>query len=125
MIRAQIVKYGLNNGLRHGVCNAGQCLFRIACLHGFQHLAEILVFLARQLSYASALQDALVHFFAHIVQLAVVLCSDALADVFQHRVKCLVKSVFVLRLDCGLELFAQFRALFQEILRFHVFLPPC
>ena len=116
MIRAKVVKDGLDYGFRHGVCNAGQCLFRIACLHGFQHLAEILVFLARQLAYAPALEDALVHFFAHIVKLAVVLCSDALADVFQHRVKCLVKSVFVLRLDCSLELFAQFRALFQKIL---------
>ena len=95
----QFVKHGIHDGLGHSQVRVDQRLLDVGGFHALGQLLVVVAFLAGQLADAARGQHLGVAALAHIVQLLVILFTDALRDSLKHLVKRLAERLAVVVLQ--------------------------
>ena len=95
MVSGQLIKYRVDDCLRHNHLNIIECLLRVFSLHGLNDLFIVFSFLGGQLTHASLGQDGhilLIHHFSCLLQ-------DVLLDFLAEFRESLAEHLGVIILD--------------------------
>ena len=95
----QFIKHGVHDGLGHSQVSVDQRLLDVGGFHALGQLLVVVAFLAGQLADAARGQYLGVAALAHIVQLLVILFTDALRDGLKHLVERLAERLAVVVLQ--------------------------